>query len=159
MTDFPHDHDELDEQNETLVQELRQRSQQFGRVPAQATTAAMAAFAMAGFDDKLATLLIDSADQSSPVGVRSASAEVRLLRFDVGAGELQIGLAPGYVSGTLTGRSERTVDVVTPSYRRSVEIDEFGDFAVAGVEAGPLRLEIGVGAERVVTDWLLLPRY
>jgi hypothetical protein len=144
--------------DDVLLDELQQRAKRFGRVPTNVTVDALRAFALINFDEELAILLRDSADEKELAGVRSGSAAARFLEFSVGLGQLHVGLTPSQVTGTLVGRPERTLVLVSASHRVTVDLDEYGDFSLSAVGSGPIRFEVGAGPAKVVTDWLLPPR-
>jgi hypothetical protein len=145
--------------DEVLVEGLRQRARVFGRVPPDVTRDALAAFAMANLDEELATLLRDSADEENVVGVRTVGvSDIRLLAFGVGSGELHLGLSTGQIKGTVVGRTERTIHLVTMKQRHVLDVDAFGDFSASNFGSGPIRFELGTGPSKVVTDWILPPR-
>jgi hypothetical protein len=152
MSDIEADADQL------LLDQLKQRSLRYGNVPTEITQIALAAFSMRDFDADLATILRDSANEQL-LGVRTTPAnDIRLVDYSIGNGLLSIGLTADTLTGALNDRPERKVDLVSPPKRVVLDVDEFGDFSYAELPSGPFRLEIGVGQDRVVTDWLLAPR-
>ncbi len=134
------------------------REKRFGRVPIEVTSRALNAFAMVNFDESLAELLRDSADENHLAGVRSGTSDVRILEYAVGTGRLHIGLSSTTIAGTLVGRPESAVAFVSANTRFVLNVDTFGEFFTSGFGTGPLRFEVGSGASRVVTDWVLPPR-
>jgi hypothetical protein len=147
-----------DHDDEILLDKLTQRAKRFGQVPPEVRRHALAAFSMVNFDDDLAALLRDSADENHLTGVRSGSADIRLLEYAVGNGQLHIGLSATVLTGTLTGRAETAIDFLSGGTRLVLDVDEFGEFTTSGFGSGPVRFEVGSGRDRVVTDWVLPPR-
>jgi hypothetical protein len=145
------------ESDQHLLEQLKERALRYGSVPAEVTQNALDAFLMRDFDADLATILRDSANEQL-VGVRSSVDEIRLVDYSIGIGQLSIGLTSDTLTGALSGRTERNIDLVSPPKRVALLVDEFGDFICSELPSGPFRLEIGSGRDRVITDWLLPPR-
>jgi hypothetical protein len=160
MTDETFDLAELDHPESAMLERLKTCSTQYGApVPNLVHQGALAAFSWRTVDEELAALLSDSADSDRLVGARSTLSGVRLLEFVTSAGQISIGLSDtGLMTGTLTGYSGQRTQLVSAA-GQSVDliVDEFGEFLCDEIPTGPVRLELGVGPGRVVTDWILPP--
>ncbi len=161
MSDETFDLNDIDQPDGAMLQRLRESSARYGvAVPDAIRQGALAAFAWRSVDEELAALLSDSANSDRLVGARATLSGIRLLEFGTSAGHLTIGLSDtGLMTGTLIGHSGQTMHLVSVSGDRvELIVDEFGEFLCDEIPSGPVRIELGSGLERVVTDWILPPR-
>jgi hypothetical protein len=150
---------ELDPFDDGLLDKLRASSALYSHTPEVVHQGALAAFEWRSVDEELATLLSDSADSDRLVGARSTLSGMRLLEFVTSAGQISVGLSDtGLMTGTLVGHPGEMVALVSAAGGR-VELlaDDFGEFLCDEIPPGPVRIELGVGNARVVTDWILPP--
>ena len=127
-------------------------------VPESATSAASAAFGWRDLDASLATLISDSRIDEPVAAVRGGPP--RLLSFSVGDVTIDLEL-------TSEGGAVRILGQVAPAQPADVVIeypggsapagaDELGRFAVAGLPASWLRVQVSTGPApqtRVCTEW------
>jgi len=140
-----------------VIGRLRQLAAQADPPPPELAASARAAFGLYRFDQELAELLHDSADELT--GVRGAQDTERLLSFgaagDVGA-EVQVtGTADGAeVTGIVTG-DVTALALQTPTSRLELALDAHGRFRAEGVPGPAIRLELVTRTGyTVVTPWL-----
>jgi hypothetical protein len=160
MSDETFDLTELDHPDNEMLERLKACSTRYGApIPDRVHQGALAAFSWRGVDEELAALLSDSADSDRLVGARSSLAGMRLLEFATPTGQISIGLtATGLMTGTLTGFSGQTTQLVSAAGQCvDLTVDEFGEFLCDEIPIGPVRIELGKGTSRVVTDWMLPP--
>ncbi len=160
MNDETFDLTELDHPDGAMLERLKASATLYGaRVPDVVHQGALAAFSWRAMDEELAALLSDSADSDRLVGARATLSGMRLLEFVTSTGQISIGLSDAsLMTGTLTGYASQTAQLVSASGESvNLIVDEFGDFLCDEIPTGPVRLELGGGAGRVVTDWILPP--
>ncbi|HKE72995.1 MAG TPA: hypothetical protein VKB57_05245 [Acidimicrobiales bacterium] len=122
-------------------------------VPDDAVAAAHAANLLR-LDGELAELVFDSLLDDRAVGVRDAATDVRSLTFSAGGRSLEIDLTDADVVGRVTPAEGVELELVQPSGRTPVPVDELGRFR-AGLAPGPLRLQVSaVGAGLAATPWI-----
>lgn len=147
--------------DEALLVHLGEVGRAVDPVPAHVLELGRAALALRDLDSELAELVADSAVEM--VGVRSASAETRLLSFE--AGDLAIEVQVSSVGGrpTLLGQV-----VPVPATAGGVirlesqnaatatsDLDSLGDFRFDTVPDGLVRLRVELpGATAVTTTWI-----
>jgi len=155
-------HDEPDDDEAHLEEELRELAARLDPVPGRLVLAAVDAYAWRTVDADLAELVFDSlADQDEAAPVRGHQRE-RLLSFRSGGLTIEIEV-------TADGSSRRLIGQLIPPQRAAVEIrhqdvvvtlaaDLFGRFMAEALPAGPvsLRCSPADGQDRspVVTDWV-----
>lgn len=154
-------------ERDPLVDELAALFDEADPVPDHVLAAALAApevvAAWRDLDAGLLELLLDTATEAVPVGVRGGDGP-RLVTFgtagrpDGCSVEVEVGVEP---AGTL-----RLVGLVVPTGPNALEVrhangvvrvpvDELGRFRAAGVPSGPLSLVIHSNGERpAATDWI-----
>lgn len=150
---------ELDPANGAMLEQLRDRSSRYGSIPNIIHQGALAAFEWRSMDEDLATLLSDSADSDRLVGARTTLSGMRLLEFVSGATHISLGLSDsGVMTGTILGGPGQTAFLVSGAGQRiALIVDDFGEFVCGEIPPGPVRLELGIGPGRTVTDWVLPP--
>jgi hypothetical protein len=161
MNDESFEPNQIDHPDAALLERLRASSATFGAsVPNDVHQGALAAFAWRSVDEELAALLSDSADSNRLVGARATMSGMRILEFVTSVGQISIGLAEtGLIAGTLAGHSGENTRLVSASGQCvDLVVDEFGEFLCDQTLPSPVRIEVGVGPGRVVTDWILPPR-
>jgi hypothetical protein len=160
MNDETFELGQIDQPDAALLERLRASSTTFGAsVPNRIHQGALAAFAWRSVDEELAALLSDSADSDRLVGARATMTGMRLLEFVTSAGQISIGLSDtGVITGTLVGYSGENTRLVSAAGQHvDLVVDEFGEFLCDQTPPGPVRIEVGIGPKRVVTDWILPP--
>jgi hypothetical protein len=141
--------------DDTVLARLRQVAAQADPPPPELEASARAAFGLYRFDQELAELLHDSADELT--GVRGQGTQ-RLVSFaagDVGA-EVQIaGSADGVeITGMVTG-DVTALSMQTPTARLELGLDAHGRFRADAVHGPAIRLELLTGTGyTVVTPWV-----
>jgi hypothetical protein len=146
--------------DDAVIARLREVARTADPEPPELAGTARAAFGLYRFDEELAQLLHDSAEET--VEVRgSVDDEARLLSFgsDDVAADLEIAATDdgtSVVTGTVHGPVARAV-LQTPEDTQALELDEHGRFRVDGVTGAAVRVrmetEPGV---TVVTPWVRL---
>lgn len=125
-------------------------------VPEALTSDARAVFTWRTVDAELMTLGFDSAVDEL-AGVRSTGTPVRVLRFELGAVEVEVEAHASGIDGWVTGATVDRVDLERPGQPdETSEVDEHGRFAFPTAEPGPVRLRLRHGDWDRVTEWLLL---
>ena len=142
-------------EDDTVIARLREVARTADPQPPELAGTARAAFGLYRFDQELAELLHDSADELT--GVRGSGAP-RLVSFaagDVGA-EVQITSSGGgfEVTGMVTG-DVTAVSLQSPSQRLELDLESHGRFRAGGVHGPAFRLELRTGTGyTVVTPWV-----
>ncbi len=160
MSNETFDLSEIDQPESVMLDRLRDCSARYGVPVTDAIRqGALAAFEWRSVDEELAVLLSDSADSDRLIGARSTLNGMRLLEFAASAGHITIGLSDtGLLTGTVTGYSGQSTRLVSAAgHQVELNVDEFGEFLCDELPTGPLRIELGHGQGRVVTDWILPP--
>ena len=122
-------------------------------VPADALAAARAANLLR-LDGELAELVFDSLLDDRAVGVRDATAgDVRSLTFTAGGRTIEVDLTDADVVGRITPAEAVELELVQPSGRTPIAVDELGRFRV-GLAPGPVRLQLSGGAAPAATPWI-----
>jgi hypothetical protein len=150
---------EVDPFDGALLDKLRECSAHYRPAPESIHQGALAAFEWRSVDEELAELLSDSAESERLVGARATLHGIRLMEFVAGAIQISLGLSDsGLLTGTLSGHSEQTAKLVSSAgHQLDLIVDEFGEFICDEIPSGPIRIELGVGPGRIVTDWILPP--
>jgi hypothetical protein len=145
--------------DDALLDKLRDCSARYQPAPEPIRRGALAAFEWRAIDEELAQLLSDTADSDRLVGARSTLSGIRLMEFVAGAVQINLGFSDtGLMTGNFVGHSSETAKLVSSSGQRvELLVDEFGEFICDPVPSGPIRIELGVGPGRIVTDWILPP--
>jgi hypothetical protein len=153
--------EDLQPWHEHLLAELRRLGQAADPVPPEVSFAARGSFAWRRIDAELAELTFDSALDEARATVRGGDA-VRLLTFEAGqvSVEVEVTEVDGHRSmiGQLVPPQPAQVEVRAKPANQTVDADELGRFAVAGLEAGPTSIRCRlVGTGQVIeTGWLVL---
>lgn len=139
-----------------LLAELREVAERADPIPASLLVGAKAAFAWRTIDAELAELTADSV--FSGAGVRAADA-ARLLTFEAPALEVEVEVtqvgATRRLNGQLVPAGEAAVTVRWADGSVRVDADQLGRFAVAGVPAGAVSIEVRRSAvQPIVTSWV-----
>jgi hypothetical protein len=147
-------------EHDALVDRLRDAARLADPEPPELLASASAAYGLYRFDEELAELLHDSADEV--VAVRGAAdEETRLLSFgsDDVAADLEIVTTDAdgcTVTGTVHGPVARTV-LQTPDGSRNVDLGPDGRFHANGVTGAAVRIRMETEAGvTVVTPWVRL---
>jgi hypothetical protein len=147
--------------DDAVIARLREVARTADPEPPELAGSARAAFGLYRFDEELAQLLHDSAEET--VAVRGAvdDDEARLLSFgseDVAA-DLEISSADAgacTVTGTVHGPVARAV-LQTPEDTEALVLDEHGRFRVDGVTGAAVRVRMETeSGVTVVTPWVRL---
>ncbi len=142
--------------DDAVIARLREVARTADPEPPELPGSARAAFGLYRFDQELAELLHDSADELT--GVRGGPGTERLVSFaagDIGA-EVQITrAADGYqVTGMVTG-DVTAIALQTPTSRVELALDAEGRFRGDSVDGPAVRLEVVTGTGyTVMTPWV-----
>jgi hypothetical protein len=142
--------------DDAVIARLREAARTADPEPPELAGSARAAFGLYRFDQELAELLHDSADELT--GVRGGPGTERLVSFaagDIGA-EVQITRSgDGYeVTGMVTG-DVTAIALQTPTTRRELALDPSGRFHGDSVDGPAVRLEVVTGTGyTVMTPWV-----
>jgi hypothetical protein len=146
--------------DDAVIARLREVAATADPEPLELAGAARAAFGLYRFDEELAQLLHDSAEEA--VAVRGAvDDETRLLSFgsDDVAADLEISSADDdgcAVTGTVHGPVTQAV-LQTPENAQELALDEHGRFRVDGVTGAAVRVRMQTeSGVTVVTPWVRL---
>jgi hypothetical protein len=146
--------------DDAVIARLREVARTADPEPPELAGSARAAFGLYRFDEELAQLLHDSAEET--VAVRGAvDDEARLLSFgsDDVAADLEIASAGGgscTVTGTVHGPVSRAV-LQTPEDTEVLVLDQHGRFRVDGVTGAAVRVRMETeSGVTVVTPWVRL---
>lgn len=147
--------------DDAVIARLREVARTADPEPPELAGSARAAFGLYRFDEELAQLLHDSAEET--VAVRGAvEDEARLLSFgsDDVAADLEISAADAAgactVTGTVHGPVARAV-LQTPEDTDALTLDEHGRFRVEGVTGAAVRVRMETeSGVTVVTPWVRL---
>jgi hypothetical protein len=147
--------------DDTVIARLREVARTADPEPPELAGTARAAFGLYRFDEELAQLLHDSADET--VAVRgTVDDDARLLSFgsDDVAADLEISSADGsggcIVTGTVHGPVARAV-LQTPEGTEPLSLDQHGRFRVDGVAGAAVRVRMETeSGVTVVTPWVRL---
>ena len=145
--------------DDAVIARLREVARTADPEPPELAGSARAAFGLYRFDEELAQLLHDSAEET--VAVRGAvDDEARLLSFgsDDVAADLEISSTDGgcTVTGTVHGPVARAV-LQTPEDTAALVLDEHGRFRVDGVTGAAVRVRMETeSGVTVVTPWVRL---
>jgi hypothetical protein len=146
--------------DDAVIARLREVARTADPEPPELAGSARAAFGLYRFDEELAQLLHDSAEET--VAVRGAvDDEARLLSFgsDDVAADLEIASTDGgacTVTGTVHGPVARAV-LQTPEDTEALVLDEHGRFRVDGVTGAAVRVRMETeSGVTVVTPWVRL---
>lgn len=107
----------------------------------------------ATLDAELAELTFDSLLDERAVALRDDDGEVRSLTFAAGDRTVEIDVTADELVGRVDPAGEVPVEVVQPTGRRQVRVDELGRFR-APVGPGPLRLQLVLGGRPTTTPWV-----
>jgi hypothetical protein len=146
--------------DDTVIARLREVARTADPEPPELAGTARAAFGLYRFDEELAQLLHDSAEET--VAVRgSVDDEAHLLSFgsDDVAADLEITATGGgtsAVTGSVHGPVARAV-LQTPEDTEALVLDEHGRFRVDGVTGAAVRVRMETeSGVTVVTPWVRL---
>ncbi|HZD00373.1 MAG TPA: hypothetical protein VFA46_09345 [Actinomycetes bacterium] len=150
-----------DDENESLVRELRATASRVDPVPSALKAAAKAGLSWRTVDAELAELAFDSLVDDPAGALVRAEQGARLLSFEASslAIELEVVVAGArrHLVGQLDPPQAAEVEVRHPRGTRTVDADQLGRFA-AEVSAGPVSLRCRAGAAppgaAVVTAWV-----
>lgn len=145
-----------------LVEDLRRIGQGRDPVPPNVVAGAKALFTWRTIDAELAELTFDSVETGEVVGVRGADT-IRLLTFESSSLTVELEVHP-------TGDRRRLVGQLVPASSAIVEVqhgggtaevgaDALGRFALDGVAAGPVRLDVRAADQpgpAVSTSWVTI---
>lgn len=147
----------IDDDDAALLAHLGRALEPVDPPPASVVAAAKASFAMRDLDGELAALVFDSAEDRTPVGVRSGATS-RLLSFeaDEAGVELEVGGTDGRLVGQLVPPTPAQIEVRDPAGSRTVAADHLGRFAVDAPARGPVQLRWRSGGRLTRTDWVVL---
>lgn len=121
-------------------------------VPPDAVAAARAADG-ANLDGELAELTFDSLLDERAVALRDDEGDVRSLTFAAGDRTVEIDVTPDELIGRVAPAGDVPIEVVQPSGRRQVRVDDLGRFR-APVDPGPLRLQLLLPGRSTTTPWI-----
>jgi hypothetical protein len=127
-------------------------------VSARAVEAARAAFDWVAFEQQMADVVFDSADEPAlEAGVRSVTAAARQVTYRAGELTVDCELGPDGLVGEVLPAGTARVWLRSPSTGdRELAVDERGRFADPHPPPGPFALRImRAGQLEVVTAWLL----
>jgi hypothetical protein len=141
--------------DEELMAVLRTALDDADPVPADAVTAAVAAFDLGRADAHLADLLFDSLLDDALVTVRSAEVGDRTVTYTVGARRLSVELsaAARTLLGHLDPPAPAEVTLMTAGGSTSARTDDLGRFHLP-LRPGSLRLRLALDDGTFVTPWL-----
>lgn len=143
--------------DDALEARLRALAVEADPPPEWVRAAARAAFAVRDLDAELAELVADSwADDA--VLTRDSGDVLRMLSFETGDVRIEVDVEPGAdgarLHGVVVGLAGE-LTVVHAGGRTAVPVEDGGRFDVAGIPAGPVRLEgTTVAGVRVATAWV-----
>jgi hypothetical protein len=108
-------------------------------------------------DDRLAELMLDSADSPVPSGVRGSAAETRQLTYLHEDLRVECELTPEALFGQVSPAAGVLVELIGPTGpRRTVDVDDEGRFLVRPRPHGPVGIRCTrAGRPRVMTPWFL----
>jgi hypothetical protein len=143
--------------DDELMDALRRAADVVDPVPDVVALAASAALSTRHLDAELAALLLDS--DTATAEVRSAGPAERLLSFEADGVSVELQITYGTavsLRGLVSGASgDAVVEVAGSSWE--VAVDDEGEFAVADLPRGPLRIRLTADSgNSVTTSWVLL---
>jgi hypothetical protein len=144
-----------------LVEDLRRIGRDRDPVPPNVVAGAKALFTWRTIDAELAELTFDSVETGAElVGVRGADT-IRLLTFEASTLTVELEVHPTgdrrRLVGQLVPAAPAIVEVRHGAGTAEVETDELGRFAVDGIAAGPIRLDVRAADQpgpAVSTSWV-----
>ena len=125
--------------------------------PPQVLEAAYAAGDWLLIDDRLAELVIDSADGLVAPGMRGSAAETRQLAYQLDDLRVECELTPEALFGQVVPPAGVLVELVGPAgSERGIDLDAEGRFFVRPRPRGPVSIRCTrAGRPRVMTPWIL----
>ena len=147
---------ELPEDDDLLADELAAVLRARSAMPASVLDAARAAFVWRDIDAELAVLRRDSVLEAT-AGVRGGAD--RQLTFEAAGLSVEVDVLDGgrRVIGQIVPPQPGQVELEGPRARADASTDRYGQFVVADVGGGPVRLRFRpVEGPGVVTDWMTL---
>ena len=143
--------------DDELLQLLRVELGPLLAPPPPVLAAANAAYRWRRWDEELAELLADSADDPVRGGMRDGSGGPRLVSYVYADLTVDCEVDGDTMLGHVLSSCEWTLEITNSSGEcRSVKVNEYGQFEVAPLPAGPVRLRCDRPARPpVVTPWLL----
>lgn len=104
-------------------------------------------------DAELAELTFDSLLDERAVALRDDEGDVRSLTFTAGDRTVEFDLTSDELVGRVDPAGDVPVEVVQPTGRRRVRVDDLGRFRTP-VGPGPLRLQLIVSGRPTTTPWV-----
>jgi len=140
--------------DEKLIEALRDALTSAGEVPEAFVEAGKAAFAWRTIDAELAALTYDSALE--PMAIRSESAILRSLTFASDGWTIEVELTPDVVLGQLDPPEAGTVSARGEGGKlATAEIDDLGFFGLRPVPDAPYRLVCTTtSGTTIMTGWI-----
>lgn len=150
-----------DDENESLLRELRAVASRVDPVPSSLVAAAKAGLSWRTVDAELAELAFDSLVAEPAGALVRGGQEARLLSFEASGLAIELEVLPAgarrHLIGQLDPPQTAEVEIRHPRGSFTVSADQLGRFAT-DVSSGPVSLRCRTGATppgtAVVTDWV-----